>query len=149
MEVRLQYETVAKCHPADVWHLFCAIEEWRDWSGVFGHAGWVHGEPWCEGSRFIIEVLAPQRLDLEVVVAQATPKLEVVLLFHGAALAAQQWVRFLPHSADETLIQSELVFVGSGEVETPHFQQAFLQMIERWFDGLKAEAVKHCLLVAL
>src|SRR3954469_12023237 len=95
MEVRIAYKLSSTCHPRDLWQVFQTIEDWKKWAGdLFGEAGWVHGEPWEQGSRFCIELLYPQRFDLEVLVLKSNAPFEVALLSHGAGLAAEQWIHF-------------------------------------------------------
>lgn len=149
MEVRLEFETVAQCHPEDVWQIFRNVEDWHKWCSSFGHAGWVHGQPWKEGSRFFVELLAPFRADLEVLVLKAREPQDFVLLSHGAGMAVQQWVQFRGMGDDTTVIHSEEALVGSEGLRNAGFREAFRGLFEQWLDLLRGEAEKHCSLIAL
>jgi hypothetical protein len=149
MEVRFEKKINANCHPEDIWHIFSQLEDWHDWSGVFGHTGWVHGQPWQAGSRFVAELLVPRRVDLEVLVLKCAAPNELVLLCHGAGLAVEQWLHFRPEDWDQTTISMEAALVGTSKLPEDELRIGLLQMYEQWFDGLSMEAEKHCNLVAL
>jgi hypothetical protein len=149
MEVKCQYETVANCHPSDIWETFNNIENWHNLSPVFGEAAWVHGEPWKQGSRFFIELNFPRRMDLEAVVLKCNAPNEVVILSHGSGLAAEQWLRFESDRNDETLITADQAIVGADLTDEAAIQNTMRNFFASCFDGLKAAAEKHCTLVAL
>ena len=144
MEWSLKYQTLAKCHPEDLWHIFSELERWQEWSDVFGCAGWIHGEPWKPGSRFFVELLYPKRLDLEVMVVKCDPPYEVVLLPHGQGYAAQQWIHFARDPYGDAMVRSEEHFVGSERFKDPLVQQQLYQMFDRWFKPLARQAEVHC-----
>jgi hypothetical protein len=149
MEVKCQYETVARCHPSDVWEIFQNIENWRGLTAVFGDAGWVHGEPWKQSSRFFMELNFPRRMDLEAVVLKCNAPHEVVILSHGSGLAAEQWIRFEPRSNGDTVITIDQAIVGAELSDEDGIQNAMSNFFKSCFDGLKFAAEKHCALVAL
>jgi hypothetical protein len=149
MEVKCQYETIANCHPSDIWEIFNRIEEWRRLTGVFGDAGWVHGEPWKQGSRFFMELNFPRRMDLEAVVLKVNAPHEVVILSHGSGLASEQWIRFEPNRHDQTMITADQALVGADLADESAIQNTMRNFFASCFDGLKAAAEKHCTLVAL
>ena len=149
MQFQLDCEVATRCHPSDLWEIFSRIEEWKDWSGVFGQAGWIHGKPWEQGSRFFREMLFPCRIDFEVVVLKCDAPNHVVLLSHGGGLAAEQWLAFVPDGEDITLIRNEETVVGTPQVTMPELRTLLKQFYENWFDNLKAQAEKPCSPVAL
>lgn len=149
MEVRLDHQVKAKCHPQDIWEIFQHIEDWHKWSGIYGQAGWVFGKPWQQGSRFIVELLYPKKVDLEVVVLRCKSPHQIVLLSHGDGIAAEQWLSFMPASEHDSFIRSEQAFVGPSRLDLPALREKLNKINERLFDGLKAEAEKHCSLIAL
>jgi len=144
MEVRMKYQTLAKCHPEDIWHVFSQLEQWHTWTDIFGNAGWVQGQPWQPGSRFFLELLYPRELDLEVMVVKCHPPNEVVLLPHGSGYAAQQWIQFAKNGFNGSIIRTEEHFVGSERFKEPEVQQQLMQMFERWFKPLAAQCELHC-----
>jgi len=146
MEVKLSYKTKANCHAHDLWRAFRRIEDWRYHSEVFGDAGWVHGEPWAAGSRFFLELNFPKRVDLEVTVAKFEPQQgEIVMLSHGGGVAGQQWLRFRPINEHQTMIETDEAVVGAEIIDKREdVERRMYQFFERWFEGLKLEAEKHC-----
>lgn len=135
----------AKCHPEDLWESFHSIEEWCHQSDVFGFAGWVHGEPWVAGSRFVVEVMFPIRRDLEVTVLKCEAPHEVVMLSHGGGLAGEQWLRFVATGPDESEIRTEEALVGGTlEVRQAVIEQQLKEFFEHWFEGLRSQAEKLC-----
>jgi hypothetical protein len=149
MEVKCQYETIAKCHPSDVWETFKNIEQWRNHSPVFGDAGWVHGEPWKQGSRFFIELMFPQRIDVEAVVLKCNAPHEMVIICHGAGFAGEQWIRFDAYGSHQTTISTDEAIVGAALNDEAEIQRVMCGFFTSWFDGLKDAAEKHCETVAL
>jgi hypothetical protein len=149
MEVKCEYETIANCHPSDIWEIFKQIENWRSLTAVFGDAGWVHGDPWKQGSRFFMELNFPRRMDLEAVVLKCNAPHEVVILSHGNGLAVEQWIRFEPNRHDQTIITADQAIVGADLNDEVAIQATMHNFFASCFDGLKASAEKHCTLVAL
>ena len=149
MEFSLKYRTKAKCHPEDLWQVFSEIEKWHTWCDIFGTAGWVKGQPWRIGSRFFLELLYPQRIDLEVMVLKCDAPREIVLLPHGEGYAAQQWIHFRTDSYGETYIQSEEHFVGNECLNDPRVQENLRKMFDRWFQPLARECQARCKALAL
>jgi hypothetical protein len=150
MEVRIAYKLSSTCHPRDLWQVFQTIEDWKKWAGdLFGEAGWVHGEPWEQGSRFCIELLYPQRFDLEVLVLKSNAPFEVALLSHGAGLAAEQWIHFSENEKGGTDILNDEAVVGPAVMDIQKTKQALNTFYDRWFEALRVEAEKHCAAYAL
>ena len=149
MEVRFGQKMTTKCHQKDLWHIFSRLQDWQDWSGVFGQTAWTFGEPWKAGSRFFGELRFPRRVDVEVVVLKCHAPGEMVLLSHGAGFALELWLQFRPEDWDSTVISMDAALVGSSSKSIEEIKASLLQMFERFFDGLSMEAEKHCSLVAL
>jgi hypothetical protein len=149
MEVRLEHKTMALCHPEDLWEIFRQVEDWRNWTETFGQSGWVHGAPWQPGSRFFIEVLAPRRVDLEVVVLRCSAPHEVVLLCHGEGLAGELWIHFMGEDWDRSNVSIEAAIVGTSKLSLADLKAVISQIFHGWFEGLSIEAAKHCTTVAL
>ena len=149
MEVRLEHKTMALCHPEDLWEIFRQIEDWRNWTRTFGQSGWVHGAPWQPGSRFFLEVVAPRRIDLEVVVLRCSAPHEVVLLCHGEGLAGELWIHFIREEWDRSNVSVEAAIVGTSKLSVPDLKAVIGQIFHGWFEGLSVEAAKHCTTVAL
>ena len=147
--MELQYQTLALCHPSDIWEVFKPIENWHQLTPAFGQAGWVQGEPWKPGSRFFLELNAPQRMDLEVVVQKCRAPREVAILSHGGGIAIEQWLQFSVETPSKTLIRMQAVLVGVPLSVEDKIRSSLLDFYANWFDGLKAAAEKHCSLVAL
>ncbi|HUS18567.1 MAG TPA: hypothetical protein VMZ25_02870 [Terriglobales bacterium] len=149
MEVRVEHKSMAVCHPEDLWQIFRTVDDWRNWTGIFGQSGWVHGAPWQPGSRFFIEVIAPRRVDLEVVVLRCSAPREVVLLCHGEGLAAELWIHFTPDDWDRSNVSIEAAVVGTSKLPAEGLKTLISQIFQGWFDGLSVEAEKHCTTIAL
>lgn len=149
MEVRLEHTTMAMCHPEDLWEIFRQVEDWHNWTNTFGQSGWVHGAPWQPGSRFFIEVIAPRRIDLEVVVLRCSAPHEVVLLCHGEGLAGELWIHFMGEDWDCSNVSIEAAVVGTSKLPVPELKSIISSIFHSWFEGLGLEAEKHCATVAL
>jgi hypothetical protein len=149
MEVRIEHKTTAKCRPEGIWEIFRNVEEWRNWSNTFGQSGWVHGAPWQPGSRFFIEVIAPRRIDLEVVVLRCSPPDKVVLLCHGEGLAGELWIQFASVDWDRSELSIEAAVVGATKLSKAELNQVVGHIFDGWFENLRLEVEKYCLAVSL
>lgn len=149
MEVRIEHKTTAMCRPEGIWEIFRNIEEWRNWTNTFGQSGWVHGAPWQPGSRFFIEVVAPRRIDLEVVVLRCSAPHEVVLLCHGEGLAAELWLHFASEDWDRSELSIEAAIVGTTKLSKAELNHIVSHIFDGWFENLRLEVEKYCLAVSL
>jgi hypothetical protein len=147
--MEFQFQTIARCHTSDVWDIFQNIEDWRQHTPAFGHAGWVHGEPWKAGSRFFLELKFPQRIDLEVVVLKNKVPHEIVILSHGGGVATEQWIQITAEGPAETLIRAHAALVGGEAYQEESIRQSLATFYKSWLDGLKTAAERHCSMVAL
>src|SRR4030095_666028 len=107
--MELQFQTIARCHPRDIWEVLQRVEEWQQHTSVFGQAGWGHGGPWGAERRFFFELNLPRRMDLEAVVQKTVEPHEIVILCHGSGIAVEQWLHFIAAGPSQTMIRTEAV----------------------------------------
>ncbi len=60
MAIRIEYATVADCHPEHIWNSIQDIRRWPQFDPeAIESAEWVSGTPWTKGARFQIKIRKP------------------------------------------------------------------------------------------
>jgi hypothetical protein len=140
---RLEYQTIARCEPEHVWHVFADIDNWSKWNPVIGKSKWVSGEPWTLGSQFFMQILQPRRMTFTPVINEISAPNRVAWTGNSPGFEGTHWHEFIQQPDGTTLVKTWEEFSGFATLFfTANMKKKLLEMYRRWLESLSREAEK-------
>lgn len=145
--MKLEYSTVARCRPEDIWKVFTDSTRWSEWSSLLAGVQWTSGEPWQAGSQGIIELAQPA-FKLKSTMKEATPPHRIV--WTGAVMgvnfecAFQFTAQPSGITPDATTLMHAAIDLSGPAVFfiNDDMKKKGMAAFTPWFDALKAQAEK-------
>lgn len=142
MSFSIDYSTIARCRPEDVWLVIQDIRRWPQFDpGAIESVSWVSGEPWKKGSRFEIKIRKPISFTLTPEIVEAEKPILIHWKGKGSGVSGEQWFifRILPDGNTELRTLQEysgapLLLLGSSG------KSAIEQGVRKVLDRIKKEA---------
>ena len=142
MSFSIDYSTVARCRPEDVWLVIQDIRRWPQFDpDAIESVNWVAGEPWKKGSRFQIKVRKPISYTLTPEIVEAEKPILIHWKGKGSGVSGEQWFifRILPDGNTELRTLQEysgapLLLLGS------RGKSAIEEGVRHVLDRIKKEA---------
>ncbi len=141
MPIHFEQAVTARCRPEHVWQKFQRLEQWPWWNAVIGQARWLQGQPWQNGSRFVMELARPTRVSFRPVIVESDPPHKIVWTGQKPGFRGQHGFSFEPQADGSTLIKTWED--ASGLVTwlwTAGYKEKLNRMYRDWLEALKTEA---------
>lgn len=103
---RFHFSLTTKADRRRVWETYLNLENWREFSNIYGKMKWTHGQPWTVGSRLQIEVLHPVEGTVEHSIIVCIPGRQIGWADSGLGFTIAQWVSFDDEPGGGTVIQT-------------------------------------------
>lgn len=141
MAFTLETSAVAKCKPEHIWKFFSNMEQWSWWNRVVGNCRWLNGQPWQPGSRFILALERPKRMELECQILECNPPGKVAWVGGGFGWRGEHHFSFEAQPDGTTLMKQWENLSGFGTMLAGEgMKKQAMAAYEAWFDALKFEA---------
>ncbi|MEO6119823.1 MAG: SRPBCC family protein [Terriglobales bacterium] len=146
--MKLEYSTVARCRPEDIWAVFTDSTRWSEWSSLLAGVQWTSGEPWTPGSQGVIELAQPA-FKLKSTMKEALPPQRIV--WAGAVMGVnfECAFRFTPEASGITPDAATTLMHAAIDLSGPavffindDMKKKGMAAFTPWFDALKAQAEK-------
>jgi hypothetical protein len=143
MPVTLEYSITAKCTPEQAWKKFGALEQWAWWNRVVGKTQWLEGQPWAQGSRFLLQLVRPRSVTFRPVVIESAPPSRIGWRGTSLLVTGKHWFSFEPQPDGTTLLKTWEEFSGPATMFWGNKTKSdIIEMYADWLGALKAEAEK-------
>ncbi len=143
--MKLEYSTVARCRPEDIWNVFTDSTHWSEWSSLLAGVQWTSGDPWQPGSQGVIEIAQPS-FKLKSTIKEAVPPQRIV--WTGAVMGVnfESAFVFTPQVDLTTLMQAVIELSGPAVFFlNDDMKKKGMAAFEPWLDALKTQAEKLCM----
>ena len=140
--MKIEYSTVAKCTPPQVWAVFSDLQNWGQWNPM-ATASWIEGEPWQPGSLLVLQPAQPAMKVKARVVNSDAPN---IIRWQGSAMGVsfEHRFEFVLQPDGTTLMKTELNLSGAATfLISNKMKQQGVYVFAKWFNALKAEAEKR------
>ncbi len=141
--MEMEYSTVTKCTPEQIWAVFSDTEKWSQWTPMIGGANWIEGEPWQNGSQLSIEAVQPSMKVKAKVVDPIPPN---GVKWQGGMMGVNFESRFyFTRQPDGTTVMKSSLSLSGPAVffMSNNMKNKGLAVFTTWFNALKAEAEKR------
>ena len=138
--MKIEYSTVTKATPEQVWSVFSNLEGWSKWSSFFKESKWVSGTPWAPGSEAFLELAQPS-FKLKVKTAETAAPNRASYTASVMGIAVQQWFDFAAQPSGGTLMKTWITLDGPMVfLINDDMKKKGTAIFAQWFDAMKAQA---------
>jgi hypothetical protein len=138
--MKIEYSTITKAIPEQVWSVFSDLDGWSKWSSFFKESKWVSGTQWAPGSEAFLELAQPS-FKLKLKTAEAVAPNRASYKAEVMGIAIQQWFEFVAQPAGGTLMKTWIEFNGPMVfLINEDMKKKGTAIFAQWFEAMKAQA---------